>query len=526
MGSWRLDDVLLQIVRVQGDPFAAPSRVRVHLPTDLAPRWSDPADRVATEDFLLRRFADALQPTRRGSGRSGELSVYRPGPEICERSAVRLHRDGTVEVRFGAGLPARGRRVSGRQAWELLSQDVLDGVDALRLNPASTADLDAQCASVRRQRHLRSQLSDHGLVAFIADGSVLPRRSGVDARPLPGAVPFVSPESLAVTLTTASGPMRGLGVRAGVVVIVGGGFHGKSTVLQALQRGHLDHLPTDGRQSVVALRDTVKLRAEDGRRIAGVDVSAFLGELPGGTPTVSLSTEDASGSTSQAAAITEALESGATVLLLDEDTSATNLLVSDARMRQLIPAEAEPITPLVQRVRQLAERGVSTVLVVGGVADFLDVADVVIAMDRWLPRDATADAKRLARPATAPPGPLGTHRPRVPLPDGLRAGKIRARDTRAVRYGDTEIDLTAVEQVLDASHAWTLGQALRFLHDAGLVDGERSLATALDALDAILDDEGVEALSPFDDPAPDLVRPRRHEVAAAMNRLRTLTWAD
>lgn len=507
----------VSVDHVQGDPFAAPSRLSVRIALQLVERDRD--RREATEDFLLRRFGAALRSERRGSGRSGQLKAYRPGPEVLERSAVRLGPDGVVQVRFAAGLPARGRRVLGRQARALLVQDVVAAAEALRLDEAAEARRQQHVASVCRQRALRRQLRAHGLVAFIADGSVLPRASGVTQAPLPGAVPFTSPPELAVTLESEQGPVRGMGVRQGITLIVGGGFHGKSTVLSALARGHLDHVPGDGREAVVSDPQTVKIRAEDGRRVAAVDISPFLGDLPGGRSTAPFHTDDASGSTSQAAALVEAVESGARLILLDEDTSATNLLVRDARMRALIPPEAEPITPLVARVRELAERGVSTVMVVGGVGDWLAVADVVVAMADWVPRDATADAAAIAGEALAASTPMVPAAPRVPQRLGEPIGRIRARDTRAVRFGDTDIDLIAVEQVLDASHAWTLGQALRFLYE-DLIDGRRTLPMLLDALDAILDDEGVEALSPFEEPPGDLIRPRRHELAAALNRLR------
>lgn len=444
--------------------------------------------------------------------------MYRPGPEVCERSALRVFADGTVEVRFSAGLPARGRRVLGRQAAALLTEDIPRAAHTLRV--ADDPGLQAHIKSVRRQQALRDALHGAGLIAFIEHGSVLPRASGVNSAPLPDAVPFQVPESLRCALHTRFGTAVGLGIRAGVTLITGGGFHGKSTVLSALQRGHLDHIPGDGRQGVVSLPDTVKIRAEDGRSVCGVDISAFLGELPGQRSTTQFHTQDASGSTSQASAIVEALESGARVLLLDEDTSATNLLVRDARMRALIPDEHEPITPFVQRVRQLSEQGVSTVLVIGGVGDYLGAADQVLAMTAWQPSDVTVRAHEIAPDRPIGPGPLPSPQPRIPRSSGL-SGRVRARDTRAVSLDREEIDLTAVEQVLDSAHAATLGHALRLLGE--LADGRRSLPQLLDALDAILDDEGVEALSPFEAPLGSLVRPRRHEVAAALNRFRLLS---
>jgi len=507
----------LCVDRVQGDPFAAPSRIRVFVGTGLdTPITRDPVRRMAAEDWLLRHFASDLHSTAQGSGRSGRIDIYRPGPEVLERSALRLHSDGTAEVRFAVGLPARGRRILGRQAIRLLLEDVPRA--ARRLVVEDRQALHIHIESVVHQRALRRALSAQGLVAFIANGAILPRASGVDQRPLADAVPFQSPPSMEITLEG----VRGMGIPEGVALLVGGGFHGKSTVLQALQRGHLDHVPGDGREQVVSHPDTVKIRAEDGRRVCGVDISAFLRNLPGGRPTRPFHTEDASGSTSQAASLVEAMESGARFLLLDEDTSATNLLVRDERMRQLIPADREPITPLVERVRELSEsHGISTLLVIGGVGDYLGVADRVIAMNQYIPEDVTTRAHALATARPEPANPFTPPPTRVPEPRGLAPGKIRVRDGRAIGYGDAEIDLTSVEQVLDRAHAYTLARALAFLH-AELVDGRRTLAQLLAGLEAILDDEGVEALSPHAYPDGGLVRPRRHEVAAALNRLRTL----
>jgi hypothetical protein len=314
-----------------------------------------------------------------------------------------------------------------------------------------------------------------------------------------------------------------MGISRGVTLIVGGGFHGKSTLLDAIQRGHMNHIPGDGREQVVSRLDTAKVRAEDGRRVCRVDISTFLGELPGGKTTAPFDTEDASGSTSQAAAIIEAVEAGSRLLLLDEDTSASNLLSRDARMRALIPRESEPITPLVERIRQIYQDwGVSMILVVGGVGDFLAVADTVIAMDAYCPKDLGQEAAAIAGPCPAPPGPLPSPLARVVEKAGLEPGRVRARDERRVEYNRVEIDLMAVEQVLDGAHAATLGHALAVLHDH-VVDGERTLPECLDMLEHLLDADGVEVLSPRAHPDGRLLRPRRLEVAAALNRLRTLT---
>jgi predicted ABC-class ATPase len=553
-GAYALDGLDLHVDSVQGDPFAAPSKLRARLPmatAALPPElFAGRVRRIALADFLARRVyreISRLGGARRGSGKSGLLAVDAGGQEVLERTAVVLAED-WVEVRLEAGLPAAGRRVLGREAQALLLGDVPRV--AQRGLMARHLDLDEARAfveCVENQEHIRAQLDELGLVAFVGDGAVLPRESGASDRPLGGAeaVPFVCPESLRVSVPLANaapgpdGPrseLTGLGVRKGVTLVVGGGYHGKSTLLRALERAVYPHVPGDGREWVVSAPDLVKIRAEDGRRVERVDIEAFIGELPGGRATAAFSSDDASGSTSQAANIVEALEAGATGLLLDEDTSATNFMVRDARMQALVHAEHEPITPFLDRVRELYETaGVSTVLVMGGCGDYFDVADAVILMREYLPRDATAQAREIAtrhpsqrRPET--PAALAPATPRAPCPEsfdasrGRRAVKIDAKSRDLILYGRDAIDLRGVEQLVDTSQTRAIGHAIHLATERSM-DGETPLAVVLDALDALFDAEGLDALDPFHRPGQhpgNFARPRRFEIGAAINRLRTL----
>jgi predicted ABC-class ATPase len=327
-----------------------------------------------------------------------------------------------------------------------------------------------------------------------------------------------------------------MGVRRGITLIVGGGYHGKSTLLRALERGVYPHVPGDGRETVVSLPRLVKIRAEDGRRVEQVDIRDFIRELPGGRRTDAFSSEDASGSTSQAANIVEAVEAGASGLLLDEDTSATNFMVRDARMQALVHAEHEPITPFLDRVRELYDSaGISTVLVMGGCGDYFDVADTVVRMREFTPEDATAEAKRIAAEIGSSrvpecPAPLRTACARVPLREsfdasrGRRDVKIDARSSDEIVYGREPIDLRGLEQLVDASQTRAIGHAIHAATER-FIDGERSLAEVLDDVEAWLDREGLDVLDPFHRPGQhpgDYARPRRFEIAGAMNRLRTL----
>jgi len=539
-GAYDAGTFQLIIDHVQGDPFADPSRVRAIVPPATArlPEWAirSRTRRIAAADFLNRVFADALETEskRLGTGHSGELSILRPGQQVLERSSLTVHADGRVEARFRAGLPADGRRILGHAAAELLTVRVPAAVArALRFEAIDPDALRRHVETVEDARALRAALEENGLVAFIADGAYLPRRSGVDDRPLPfdKAVPFRSPDSLRVTLRAPNaGEITGMGVPRGVTLIVGGGFHGKSTVLRALERGVYDHIPGDGRERVVTVETAVKVRAEEGRSIAGTDVSNFIGALPGGDDSRRLRTPNASGSTSQAAAMIEAMEVGATCLLLDEDSSATNLLIRDARMQALVPADLEPITPLIDHARSLYdEQGVSTILVLGGSGDYFDVATTVIALHAYVPEEVTDRARRIAaemptrrQPSTRPWGSIA---PRVPLTQPLdpRRGrrdvhiKVLARDR--VQYGSEEVDLRAVEQLVERAQSRAVAEAVAWAwHNA--VDGRRTLPEVLHYVMDAIRERGLDAVHP--EPIGELAAFRIFELAAFVNRIRSL----
>jgi predicted ABC-class ATPase len=456
------------------------------------------------------------------------------GQEVLDRTAVRLRADGDLVVRLAIGLPAAGRRILGREAAELLVERLPRVLDEALARPH--IDLPAlvrHVKAVEDQVALRAALASRNLVAFLAEGSTLPRRSGADDRPMAGAVPLVVPESLAVELTAPhAGRLRGLGVPRGVTLIVGGGYHGKSTLLDTLARCVYDHVPGDGREGCVTVATAVVIRAEDGRSVRGVDLRPFISNLPLGRATDRFDTDDASGSTSQAAAIVEALEAGADTLLIDEDTAATNFMIRDARMRRLVPAHEEPITPYIDRIQQLSrERGVSSVLVAGGAGDYLDVADSVIQMQSYRPQDVTPQARAVAQAmslgeaAPRPPGPWPTARSRVPDPRsidprrGARAERVRSVRTRAIEFGAEEIDVSALAQLADDGQCRMIGDVL--LECArGLCDGRRSVTLLLDAVDDRIATGGLEAVT-----APtygDRAQARRLEIAAALNRLRSL----
>ncbi len=540
-GTYRFPDFDLAVDSVQSDPFAAPSRLRAVIPPEVAGMpgrlYASESRAIGVGCFLARAFARfaGRMSGRRGSGRSGEIRITAPGQQVMANTAVQVHGDGTVEARFTVGLPARGRRVLGRQACELLLEDLPDIVeDSLYASSHDAEDLWRHAAVNEDADALRGMLAARGLIAFVADGAMLPRTSGVDDRPLRSdtVVPFASPESLRVAFTLPhAGTVHGMGIPAGVTLIVGGGYHGKSTLLRAIERGVYNHRPDDGREQVVSAADLVKIRAEDGRAVSGVNISPFIGDLPLGQSTRRFSSANASGSTSQAAAIVEAMESGASGLLIDEDTAATNFLIRDARMQALVPKDREPITPYIDRVRQMHEQyGISTVLVVGGSGDYLDVADTVVAMDTFRPRDVTERARAVA--AAQPTGRVREEGAafrvdfeRLPRPGsvnpakGRRESSIRTRDVETLQFGVETLDLSAVEQLVHRAQTRAIGAALDYARRR-YIDGQRTVSEILDLVMADLEEEGLDLLERR--LTGEFALFRRHELAGAMNRLRSL----
>jgi predicted ABC-class ATPase len=434
-----------------------------------------------------------------------------------------------VEVRLAVGLPARGRTVDARAARTVLLEELPEVVRrALAPGGVDTRSARLHVETVEDAEQLRDLLPSLGLVAFVADGSVLPRESGASDRPLSeGAVPFESPEELRVTVELENrGEVSGMGVPEGVTLVAGGGFHGKSTLLSALSWGVYDHAPGDGRELVVARPDAVKIRAEDGRSVAGVDISAMIGDLPGGRSTEDFSTPNASGSTSQAANIAEALEVGTSLLLVDEDTSATNFMIRDERMRELV--HKEPISPFIDLVRPLHRAlGVSTVVVVGGVGDYLDVADRVILMEDYEPSDATPRAREVT----------SKFPPRAPLEDGemrpprmrrvlassidLRRGRretARGRGLHAIELGRERVDLSYLEQLAEVGQTETIARLI-----GELAAGEsRGIKEVVGEALASVSEGGLDSLGNFKGHPGELSLPRAQEVAAAVNRIRSL----
>ncbi len=549
-GAYAFSFFTLYIDHVQGDPFAAPSKIRLRLSSAvhrLPPAlFAHAHRRLGLEDFLareIRKNIRRLARLQRGTGKSGLISIDAGGQEILPRTALKIT-DDFLEARLEIGLPARGRTILGREALAMFFEEL----PRIAEQSLQWEKVDQQAARrfaeyVENYYALQAQLSAKRLVAFVADRSVLPRESGVSPRPLSSeaAVPFRSPQELRVTLTlphplNGSSTISGMGIPEGITLIVGGGFHGKSTLLNALELGVYPHIPGDGREYVITRADAVKIRAEDGRRVEKVDIRPFINHLPGGKDAARFSTEDASGSTSQAANILEAMEAGSQLLLVDEDTSATNFMIRDARMQALVHKDSEPITPFIDRIREMYERfGTSTILVMGGSGDYFDVADTIIMMKEYLPYLVTEEAKAIAQTfkterrferefdwqAITPRKPL---RQSFDASRGKKEVKIEAKGLSTIQFGLQTIDLHAVEQLVDVSQTRAIGYALHYLA-RHLMDEGTTLSQLLNALENFLIRGGLEQLNPFrrgEEHPGNFALPRRFEIAAALNRYRKL----
>ena len=541
-GSWSFGKYVLNIEHVQGDPFAAPSQLSVAVDRKTAgfPAfcWEAPWNRAALEDYLLRRFGRQVgrfSRQARGSGKSGVLAVTVPGQEVLERTDCQVCA-GAVTLRFEVGFPANGRTINAPELEKILF-DFLPVCVEQGLLYASTpkGEVEQVIALAEDRRFIREELSRLELAAFVADGAILPRESGVSDRPMKNAVPFQSPEEMAVTLELPHrGQVRGMGVRRGITLIAGGGYHGKSTLLKALERGVYDHIAGDGREYVITDATAVKIRAEDGRKVTDTDISLFINHLPSGRDTTKFSTLDASGSTSQAANIAEALEAGSRVLLMDEDTSATNFMVRDELMQAVIARDQEPITPFLERALDLWQRaGVSLILVVGSCGAYFHIADQVVQMDAYYARDITAQAKAVLeeRPVPCLTAP-GFHLPAggrvVDLSgdsqtrknyrgDGYRQERLKVKCFGKTTFtvGARELDLRYVEQIVDSGQTRALAYMVRYAreHLAG-----RSVENIVAALMKLAAEQGLGAVCGGGMIPAGLTLPRAQEIFACFDR--------
>lgn len=538
-GKYSFPEFDLFLDYVQGDPFAAPSRLRIIVPNQKRAIKSDwlqtPARKVAAEDIIARSVGKAVAKNGisiKGSGKSGNVSFDRPGQEVLERSAVQLTHE-TITICISVGLPANGRKINGREAEKLLTKAIPDIMKNSVFTITDGSILEA-IQLVDQQEAIREQMQQNNWIAFLANGSILPRESGISNWPMKGAVPFQSPaeSEVEISIPHREAPIRGMAIKKGITLIVGGGYHGKSTMLQAIERGVYYHTHGDGREYVLTDPDAVKIRAEDGRKVTGVNISPFINNLPHKQQTTFFSTENASGSTSQAANVMEALEIGATTLLIDEDTSATNFMIRDHRMQRLVSKDQEPITPFIDKIKQMEEQlGVSTILVMGGSGDYFAVADNVIMLESYKPEDVTNKAKQIMVDAplerelntTETFGDIANRsfQPQSLQTQKGKRAKVQAKGLNTILMGKNEIQFSDTEQLVDSSQTRLIADIILYLDQKNVLTG-KSLNETVNYIEQQLHEKGIAAFSPFKNQHPgDVARPRKYEIAAVLNRLRT-----
>lgn len=538
-GEYDFNDYILHIDHVQGDPFAAPSRIRVTMKSNInkIPRelFNNNHKRIAVQDFITRLFYQNINKYGdrvMGSGKSGMISISKCPQEILDRTSVVID-ENKIEARFEVGFPARGRSVLSRELQKIL-YDFLPKIvnNSLKYENIDKNKLERRVNLVCDQEFIRKELKERGLVAFVGNGSILPRESGVSTKPLKSAKKFISPKELEIEMNLPhKGLIKGLGIKKGITLIVGGGYHGKSTLLNALEVGVYNHIEGDGREYVIADNTSMKVRAEDGRSIIKDDISLFINNLPNGKDTKKFISENASGSTSQAANIAEAIESNTNLLLIDEDTSATNFMIRDDVMQSLVSNEEEPITPFIELVRAIyEEKDISTIIVVGSSGEYFDIADTVIQMDNYEPKDVTLKAKELSTGAIL--NRIKNRDIKVnidfdrkvlkgSIEKGPKGVKIKTLGIDGLSINKEDINLRSVEQIVDREQVTSIGNMMKWAEDK-IINNNLTLIEVSDRILEEVKEKGLIQMSGMKGGSGSLALPRKQEIMAAFNRYRKL----
>nr|WP_317378338.1 ABC-ATPase domain-containing protein [uncultured Faecalimonas sp.] len=540
-GSYRFENYILQIDHVQGDPFASPSKVSISIdgrqagfPKQLFDRKFK---RIALQDYLTRVFYQKIERFHfkaKGSGKSGLLSVSRCGQEILERTACTVDpASGNVLVHMEVGFPANGRTINSGELIKIFFEFLPECVQESFFYPrADKKRIEQVIFLAEDQQMIREEIRKRRLSAFVANGSILPRESGISSRPMKNGIPFRSPKELEVEMDLPHrGKITGMGIPCGITLIVGGGYHGKSTLLNALELGVYNHIAGDGREYVISDDTAVKLRAEDGRSIKKTDISMFINNLPNKKNTEAFYTEDASGSTSQAANVVEAVEAGSSLFLIDEDTSATNFMIRDELMQRVVAREKEPITPFIDRVRELYEKeGVSSIIVAGSSGSYFHIADTVIQMEQYEPAEITAFAKQ---EAAAFPLPVSEGKREMKHPCEQRSAqknksfgdrgkvKIKAMGKDGIQINRETIELRYIEQIVDGEQTNTLGYLVKYA-EQNLFDGKKTIRQVVDAMEQKMERDGLASVAESSYLPVNFAMPRRQEIFACLNRYRGL----
>ena len=543
IGTYDFEQFALIIDQIPKDPYAPPHTgiYRVQFPLDDMVIESNMIDsrmgEITCRDFYARQFfhnSTKIAGKRRGPGYSGIITINEPGQAILERSSVVIN-EISLEIRCFVGLPASKRNIKAKLAIKMLFEELPEIVSlSLHRDHTDIDQLLSHIHSARDAEFLREQLPDMGLVAFLADGAILPRESGTSDRAMnrDSVIPFKSPESLKTEIDLPyAGKITGMGIPEGITLLAGGGYHGKSTLLQVIEMGVYNHIVGDGREQCVSLAETVKIRAYSGRHVVKTDISPFIRNLPFREDTSAFSTENASGSTSQAANIIEAMEVGAKVILMDEDTCATNFMIRDMYMQKLVKKSDEPITSYIDKVRQLyVEKKISTILALGGVGDYFEVADHVIQMIKYHPEDVSAQAKEIIRKYPTKRVKEDVEYPiqpkaRIPVPESVdpmseyRKWRLYTTEINTLHFGQNKIDLTDLEQLIELSQTKAIGFSM--LYARKYMNGKRTLKQVIDLVMADIEENGLDILS--EKISGHFAQFRSFELAFTLNRMRSFS---
>ena len=553
-GAWRFPSYDLFIDHGQGDPFASPSDLHVELPLGQAglpaESYHSACSKTALEDYLLRQLAGKFEQFNfkaKGSGKSGLIAITRPGQEVYKRSSCEIN-DKNVIVRFRVGFPAYGRTIQAGELERILFDFLPQCIEqSLFYKSLDKKKVQEAVYLAEDQTALRELMKENDMVSFVENGAVLPRKSGISNLPMKDSIPFASPDTMLVTFNLPHrGEIKGMGISKGITLIVGGGYHGKSTLLEAVQNGIYNHIAGDGREFVLTDETALKLRAEDGRSIRNVDISLFIKDLPNGKDTGKFCTLDASGSTSQAANIIEGIEAGSRLFLIDEDTSATNFMVRDELMQQVIHRDKEPITPFLERATEMyLENGISTILVAGSSGAFFYIADKILQMDSYRPMDITDSVKELCENYSAPRisvegyaipefkrilpsyvskkksggrGRRGSDRGQQGEDRRQKSMKVKVFGTDSFSLDKETVDVRYVEQLVDSEQLTMLAYVMRKILEESL-DGRRTVSQIVSYVWEKIEKDGFEPFCTRFVPSG-LAMPRIQEIYSCLNRFR------
>ena len=531
IGIYKFHNYLLNLVRVQGDPFASPSLFEITADMrelGYSSNLYESEIKLATEDYILRELSREfykLNNNSSGSGKSGLMEIYRPSYEVIKRSAVEIMNT-NISIRFYVGLPARGRKILANEAIKIIFEKIPKIIE--RVKNVNKTKLKEHIDIYIKAQEIRKYMKDNDIICFIANGSVLARRSAVDDRPMQNSVKFLSPKSLEEEIKLENGfTVKGMAIRKGVTIITGGGFHGKTTLLDAIEKGIYNHIPGDGREFVLTCEDAVKIKAENGRYINHTDISEFIKNLPDNKDTKNFFTENASGSTSQAANIVESIELGAKALLIDEDTSATNFMMRDDKIQELIPKDKEPIKPFIEKIQSFNKcDGISTILVIGGLGEYFKVADTVLMMDEYKVMDVTEKAKIISEKYNLE---LKESCKKFEVKNRHLNGKIckeiikdkkfkiKNRGLDELLFGREVIDIRSIEQLIENGQVLYIGEIINKIFNKENIEHE-TIKNIIESINYRIEHENIMDI--LFRKSGKISVARKYEIAAAINRIR------